>query len=475
MLQQTQLQKQSLKIFPQQIQMLGIYHLNSVQLEQRIKDELDENPLLESEVMEENIDTCKADKDLPKDYQDWEEYGYDDIPDYKVETETYIHSNNVNLPIKERPDFRTHIKQQLINLHLSDEEKDIAEYIIDCISNNGFLERDLPEIADDISFSKKIFVEESKVENVLLKIQELDPLGLGCRNIQEFLVKQLKAKKKNPVVKKSLLLISNFYQELQKRNFEKICSGIGVDEEELSIILRYIRTLQLKPMNIASENLLVKETIIPDFILTIEGETLMVDLYKQRSNGLFINQSLMETVQYAEGKTSEEKSSIQNLKSKLTSAQWFINAIKQREDNMLRIVKTIIRRQRDYFLRGDASFIKPIILKDIADEVGLDISTISRVTCNKYIDTPFGYILLKDLFTEGIVNEKGVSISNRVVQIKLKEIIEAEDKLNPYNDQHLVTLLGQHGIKIARRTVAKYRELLNIPEGGMRRIWAKAI
>ncbi len=473
MIHQTQIQKQSLKIFPQQIQMLGIYHLNSVQLELRIKDELDENPLLETEAIEENLDNNMTNRDQPKDYQDWEEYGYDDIPNYKLETETYIHSNNVNLPIKDWVDFRTSIKQQLINFN--EEEKNIAEYIIDCISNNGFLERDLPEIADDISFSKKIFVEECVVEKILLKIQKLEPFGIGCRNIKEFLIKQLDVQKKSPIVKKSLLLVSHYYLELQKRNFEKICTGLDIDEEELSILLKYIRTLQLNPLNSVSENLLVKETIIPDFILTLEGEILMVDLYKQRSNGLYINQSLMETLQHAEGRTSEERSTVMNLKSKLTSALWFINAIKQREDNMLKIVRAIVRRQDEYFLNGDASYLKPIILKNIADEVGLDISTISRVTCNKYIDTPFGYILLKNLFTEGITNEKGISISNKVVQIKLKEIIESEDKCSPYNDQHLVALLENHGIKIARRTVAKYRELLNIPEGGLRRIWAKAI
>ena len=473
MLHQTHLQKQSLKIFPQQIQMLGIYHLNTVQLEQRIKDELDENPLLEKEAVEEDLDDSMTNRDQPKDYQDWEEYGYDDIPNYKLETETYIHSNNVNLPMKDRVDFRCYIKQQLINF--PEEERDIAEFIVDCISNNGFLERDIPEIADDISFSKRIFVEESMVEKIILKIQELEPFGIGCRNIKEFLIKQLNVQRKSPIVKKSLLLISDYYQELQKKNFEKICTGLNIDEDEFFILLKYIRTLQLNPLNAVSENLLIKETIIPDFILTVEGEILMVDLYRQRSNGLYINQSLMETLQQTVGRTAEEKSVVQHLKGKLTSALWFINAIKQREDNMLRIVRAIVRRQEEYFINGDASYLKPIILKNIADEVGLDISTISRVTCNKYIDTPFGYILLKNLFTEGIINEEGLSISNKVVQIKLKEIIESEDKCNPYNDQHLVALLEEHGIKIARRTVAKYRELLNIPEGDMRRIWAKAI
>ena len=473
MLHQTHLQKQSLKIFPQQIQMLGIYHLNTVQLEQRIKDELDENPLLEKEAVEEDLDDSMTNRDQPKDYQDWEEYGYDDIPNYKLETETYIHSNNVNLPMKDRVDFRCYIKQQLINF--PEVERDIAEFIVDCISNNGFLERDIPEIADDISFSKRIFVEESMVEKIILKIQELEPFGIGCRNIKEFLIKQLNVQRKSPIVKKSLLLISDYYQELQKKNFEKICTGLNIDEDEFFILLKYIRTLQLNPLNAVSENLLIKETIIPDFILTVEGEILMVDLYRQRSNGLYINQSLMETLKQTVGRTAEEKSVVQHLKGKLTSALWFINAIKQREDNMLRIVRAIVRRQEEYFIKGDASYLKPIILKNIADEVGLDISTISRVTCNKYIDTPFGYILLKNLFTEGIINEEGLSISNKVVQIKLKEIIESEDKCNPYNDQHLVALLEEHGIKIARRTVAKYRELLNIPEGDMRRIWAKAI
>lgn len=474
MLQQSQLQKQSLKILPQQIQMLGIYHLNTIQLEQRIKDELDENPLLEMNSEDESYE-AQIDKDQPKDYQDYEEYQYDDIPDYKLETETYIHTNNLNMPIRDVIDFRTNIKQQLINLNLSERELTIAEYIVDCIEDNGFLERGLQEIADDISFSHKMFVEEAEIEKLLVQIQEFEPFGVGCRNIREFFLKQLNNQKKCPVVKKCIQLVDKYYNELQKRNFEKIYSGLGIDDEELSIIFKHISGLQLKPVNGAVEGQLVKETIIPDFILTVEGEQLMVDLYKQKSNLLYINQSLMQTVEKKEGRTSEEKAAMQSFKSKLTSAMWFINAIKQREDNMLRIIRAIVKRQKEYFLSGDASFMRPMILKNIADEVGLDISTISRVTCNKYIDTPFGYVLLKNLFTQSIVSEDGLSVSNRVVQIKLKAIIDAEDKEMPYNDQQLVALLEESGIKIARRTVAKYRELLNIPVGDMRRIWAKAI
>jgi RNA polymerase sigma-54 factor len=474
MLQQSQLQKQTLKILPQQIQMLGIYHLNTVQLEQRIKDELDENPLLEVNTDDDSLDTT-ADKDQPQDFEDYEEYQYDDIPDYRLEAENYIHTNNLDMPIKDTVDFRTTIKQQLINLNLDETETRIAEYIIDCIEDNGFLERSLQEIADDISFSQKTYVEESVIERILLQVQQFDPFGVGCRNIREFFLKQLKNQKKCPIVKKCILLVENYYHELQKRNFEKIYNGLNIDDEELSILFKHISTLQLKPVNGALEGQMVKETIIPDFILTVEGDMLMVDLYKQKSNLLYINQSLMQTVEKKAGRTAEEKASMQSYKNKLTSAVWFINAIKQREDNMLRIIRSIVKRQKDYFLNGDASYMRPMILKNIADEVGLDISTISRVTCNKYIDTPFGYILLKNLFTQSIVNDEGLSVSNRVVQIKLKEIIDGEDKELPYNDQQLVALLEEHGIKIARRTVAKYRELLNIPVGDMRRIWAKAI
>ena len=474
MLHQSQLQKQSFKILPQQIQMLGIYHLNTIQLEQRIKDELDENPLLEANSEDDHLEAA-VEKDEPQEYQDWEEYGYDDIPDYKVENESFIHSNNVNIPMRDFVDFRSLMKQQLINLKLSGDETIVAEYIIDCLESNGFLERNLGEIADDISFSQKIFVEEAMIESILLKIQELEPFGVGARNIQEFLLKQLNHQKKCPIVKKSIELIEKFYTELQKRNFDKIYSGLNIDEEELPIILKHISTLQLKPINESHENVLVKETIIPDFILTVEGETVMVDLFKQKSQSLYINESLMTSVEHTEGRTAEEKSTLQYLKSKLTSALWFVNAIKQREDNMLRIIRAIIKKQKQFFLTGDNAFIKPMILKNIADEVNLDISTISRVTCNKYIDTPFGYILLKNLFTEGIINEDGTSVSNKVVQIKLKEIIDVEDKDNPYNDQQLVALLHENGIKIARRTVAKYRDILNIPVGDMRRLWAKTV
>jgi RNA polymerase sigma-54 factor len=442
-------------------------------LEQRIKDELDENPLLENLATDEVELPTSDPNDPPQEFQNWEEYGYDDIPNYSFENQSYIHNNSINVPIKDSLDVRTSLKQQLINLQLDDQEKDVACFILDCISDNGYLERSIPEIADDFSFINKTFVEESLIENVLRKIQDLEPLGIASQSIQEFLLKQLEHQKHDPIAKKSIQLVRDHYTDLQKRNFDRICEALQIDEEELSIVLKHIARLQLNPINMSMESQPVKDSIIPDFILMVEGESLMVELYKQKGNALHINESLVRSLGEKEFRTSEEKSTAQYLKSKLSSAQWFIDAIRQREENMLLIMRSILRKQRDYFLTGDISVLQPMILKNIADEVGLDISTISRVTCNKYIDTPFGLILLKDLFTEGIVNEQGESVSNKVVQIRLKELIETEDRDNPYNDQQLAKILGERGIKIARRTIAKYRDLLRIPVGNMRRIWAK--
>ena len=473
MLNQSQLQKQNMKILPQQIQMLGIYHLNMMDLEQRIKDELDDNPLLEK-TLDDDVDTGKADlNDPPQEFQNWDEYVYDDIPNYSFENQSYIHNNAINLPIKDAIDFRSNLKQQLINIDLDDEEKNIASFILDCISDNGYLERSVPEVADDYSFINKTLVKESMVEQVLCKIQELDPPGIASRSIQEFILIQLNLQKHCPIVKKATLLVKDHYNNLQKKNFDKICAGLDIDEEELAIILKHIAKLQLSPLSIDAENNTVKDTIVPDFVLTVEGESLMVELSKQKSNTLYINDSLVKDLETATVKTANEKASVQYLKNKLSSAQWFIDAIRQRENNMLLIMRTIIKKQRDYFLTGDIAALEPMILKNIAEEVNLDISTVSRVTCNKYIDTPFGLVLLKDLFTEGIVNEEGVSVSNKVVQIRLKEIIESEDRNYPYNDQQLVKKLGEKGIRIARRTIAKYRDLMNIPVGNMRRIWSK--
>ncbi len=473
MLSQIQTQKQQLKILPQQIQMLNIFHLNVLELDQRIQDELEENPLLEMNEEEETVAVEKFAKESVQDYEDWEEHGYDDVPDYKLEYENYFNSDTVpNVPIKAFSDYRQALKDQVRYLDLSDKELHLADYIIDCLNCNGFLLQDLEDMADDLSFKQGVIVEADELEKVLKEIQKLDPVGIGAKNTKECLLLQLDSlTKKGPDVKMAIKLLENHYADLSHRNMERIMESLSIDEEELKIILRLLASLKLKPVVEEFEGTTVNNNIIPDFLLTVDDDgEIEVNLYRSRSSSLYINQSLMETVQFASAK--RDKSATQYLKSKLSSAQWFVNAIKQREGTMIQIMKAIVDQQREYFKTGEVSLLKPMILKNIADKVGVDISTVSRVTSNKYVDTPFGIILLKNLFTEGIINKEGEVISNRVIQSAIEGVIENENKLNPYTDQQLVAILANKGINVARRTIAKYREQLQIPVAQLRRMWA---
>ncbi len=473
MLSQIQTQKQQLKILPQQIQMLNIFHLNVLELDQRIQDEMDENPMLESSEEEEVLAVEKFEKENVQDFESWEEHGYDDIPDYKMEYENYFNSETVpNVPIKSFSDYREHLKDQIRYEGLADRQLQLADYIIDCLDCHGFLQQDLEDMSDDLSFKQGVLVEVPELEEVVKLIQKLDPVGVGAKNTRECLILQLQALgKKGPDVKKAIQLLENHYTDLSHRNMDKIMDALQVDEDELKIILRLLAGLKLKPVLEEIEGGTVNNNIIPDFILTVNDEgTIEVNLYRSRSSSLYINQSLMETVQQSVQK--KDKTATQYLKSKLSSAQWFVNAIKQRESTMMQIMRAILELQREYFITGEVSLLKPMILKNIADKVGVDISTVSRVTSNKYVDTPFGIILLKNLFTEGIINQEGEVISNRVIQSAIEGVIETEDKLSPYTDQQLVAILANKGIMVARRTIAKYREQLQIPVAQLRRMWA---
>lgn len=473
MLSQIQTQKQQLKILPQQIQMLNIFHLNVLELDQRIQDEVTENPLLEMNEEEDKLAVDKFTKETVKDFEDWEEHGYDDIPDYKLEYENYFNNEAVpNIPIRAYRDFRQGLKEQARYLELNERQLQLADYIIDCLNSNGFVTQELEDMADDLSFKQGMIVEAYELEEVLDAVKSLDPVGVGARNTRECLLLQLyRTEKKGPDVKKAIQLLENFYAELSHRNMERVMGALGVDEDELKIILRLLASLKMKPVLEDVEGNLVNNNIIPDFMLTVndEGE-IEVNLYKSRSSSLYVNQSLMESVH--NGAANRDRAATQYLKSKLNSAQWFVNAIKQRESTMMQIMKAMVEMQRAYFKSGDISQLKPMILKNIADRVGVDISTVSRVTSNKYVDTPFGIILLKNLFTEGIINKEGEVISNRVIQSAIEGVIETENKLSPYTDQQLVSILATKGIQVARRTIAKYREQMQIPVAQLRRMWA---
>jgi len=473
MLKQVQTQKQQHTILPQQIELLNLFHLNTLELELRIQDELSENPALEELSSGEDAQTDKFSKDAVQDFQNWEEHGYDDIPDYKTEYNNYINTEKVpEKPIAEVTDFREELKRQCRFLDIPEDNLPMLDFLIDSINENGFLEQDLEELASEISFKRKTWIEPEELEESLKLIRELEPMGAGCRSVQEYMLLQLKNMNvKRPDVRMAIRLLEQHFHDLRTCNLDKLKRQLGLEDDEIRIVLNLLAHLSTRPFNPESNGLQANPSILPDFVVLDEGDTLELALYRQRSSNLHISQSWMEMVQHSAQNASIDKAAKQYLRSKLSSAQWFINAIQQREGNMLKIMRAIVDMQYEYFKYGDILLLRPMKLKDIADRVKVDISTVSRLTCNKYAETPFGTILLKDLFTEGIVNQEGNNISNKVIQNIISEVIQGENKKAPYTDRQLVTLLAEKGYTIARRTVAKYRELMNIPVAQVRGLW----
>lgn len=471
MLRQVHSQKQHLHVLPQQIQLLKLFHLNTLELGQRIQQELNENPLLEEEVAEEKASEDVVNDEV-KDYQDEEEYSYDDIPDYKTEYNNYLSEENTpQRPISDRYDFRKDLKEQIQLILKNEREVILTEYLIDSLNDEGMLEQDDASLADDISFNKQIIVEAFEIEKMRNVLKQLEPYGIGCISIKEFLLLQLhRMDQSDKLVSKAIHLLESHFTDLSNRNLDKIAHNLQLEDHELRDILELISSCKMKPLTESSSSYGVNNTVIPDFIVRYEDDGYEVNLYHQRSSTLFINQSF--TKKLNEQKQTD-KGAFQYLKSKLNSAQWFVSAIQQRETTMLTVMNVIIDLQKEYFKEGDIRLLKPMILKNVADIAGVDISTVSRITCNKYADTHFGTILLKDLFSEGIENKEGEVISNRVIQTAIEEVVQAEDKKNPYTDQQLVSLLSTKGFTIARRTVAKYREQLQIPVAQMRALWAQ--
>ncbi|MDP4255156.1 MAG: RNA polymerase factor sigma-54, partial [Bacteroidota bacterium] len=415
----------------------------------------------------------KFSKETVQDFQNWEEYGYDDIPDYKMEYKNYLPTEKIpEKPVAEIPDFREDLKKQYRFMAFPEEKHYLFDFLIDSLNDSGFLEQDLEELASEISFKKASWIEPEQLEEILNAIRELEPAGVGCRTVQEYLLHQLKKMNgKRPDVRMAIRILEGYFQDLRTCNLDKLKRELGLEDDEIKIVLTLLAHLKTRPVSPAAGAYQTNSSILPDFIVMEREDGLDVALYRQRSSTLYISQSWVEMVHHASQNASMDRAAKQYLRNKLSSAQWFVNAIQQRESNMMAIMKAIVDWQYEYFKYGDILLLQPMKLKNIADKVGVDISTVSRLTCNKYAETPFGTILLKDLFTEGIVNKEGNSISNRVIQTIIEEVIRTEDKRKPYTDRQLVTILASRGYNIARRTVAKYRELLNIPVAQIRGLW----
>jgi RNA polymerase sigma-54 factor len=473
MLNQLQSQKLQHKILPHHIALLNLLHLDSLSLEQRIEDEINENPALEESSNSDDALNDKFNKETVQDFQNWEEYGYDDIPDYKTEYENYLPADKMpDRQIAETVDFREELKKQYRFVELDEKKYKLADFIIDSLNESGFLTHDLDTIAEEISFKQNIWIHGEELEPLLKNIQELDPLGCGSRDLGEFFLIQLQKLHNNrPVYVTAIELVRDHFSDLHACNIEKIRRDMKMRDGEVKEVLQILASLKTRPFTGSTNTIQVNNTVFPDFIITVEADEVFVTLARQRSASLHVNQTWAETVHQMDNDKTTDRGTRQYMRSKLASAQWFIKAIRERESNMLKVIKAIVQFQSEYFKYGDTMQLQPMVLKNIAEIVGLDISTVSRITCNKYADTPFVMILLKDLFTEGLTNKEGTIISNKVIQTIVEEVVEKEDKKKPYTDQQLADILSGKGYIVARRTIAKYRDQLNIPVAQMRALF----
>ena len=468
MLKQSLKLKLSQKLSPQQIQLMKLIQLPVLDFEQKLKQEIEENPALEiTELI--NNDEFNDDENI-----DVEDYINDDeIPDYKLNSYNSSNKDENSIPYASGMSFTQLILNQLHTERLNDLEMKIAEFLVGCIDEDGYIRQNLEDIIDDLAFTQNIITEHKTVESILKIIQNLDPPGIGARSLQECLVLQLRRKDSNEIsTKLALDVIEDSFDLFSKRHFEKLLSKYQISEEELKIAIKEIEKLNPKPANSLSVNSTkLIEQVIPDFKIEIINDKLLLSLNGRNKPTMNVSREYTEMLKgYSlEKKRKSQKEAVQFIKQKLDSAKWFIEAIEQREQTLMLTMKAIMTFQEAYFLSGDEKKIKPMILKNIADKINMDISTISRVANSKYVDTPYGTKLIKEFFSESMINNKGEEISTIEVKKKLENIIEEEDKRKPETDDSLVKLLNKEGYKIARRTVSKYREQLNIPVARLRK------
>ena len=478
-------QKQLQRLSPQQIQLMKLLQVPTIALEQRIKEELEGNPALEEGDESDELEDEFAELDNRDDEEDYDDNSDDefsiedyldddDIPDYKLyANNTSADDEEKDVPLSGGMSFRDLLYEQLGMRVLSELQRTIAETIIGNLDDDGYLRREIFAIVDDLAFTQNIQTNEDEVEDLLDIIQGFEPAGVGARNLQECLLIQLKTKDETETVELAEKLITKMMDEFSKKHYSKICQRLDIDEEKLKEVLVEILKLNPRPGNSLSDSSKVVQNIVADFMITNEDGKLELTLNGRNAPELKVSnqyKQMLRSYSEAKGKANkEQKDAVQFVKQKLDGARWFIDAIKQRQMTLFGTMDAIMEYQKEYFLTGDETKLKPMILKDISDIVLLDISTISRVANSKYVQTQFGTFLLKSFFSESLTTESGEEVSSREVKKILSDAIEAEEKRHPLADEKLAQLLKEKGYTIARRTVAKYREQLGIPVARLRK------
>lgn len=482
MLKQQLQQKLQQKLSPAQIQVIKMLEVPTLELEERIRQELEENPALEegADLNSENDDNEDFNSDIDggnNDDFDPEEYTYDDdIPDYKLKVNnTSKDDKREDIPFSVGMTFHDFLIDQLGLLNLSENEHLLAEYVIGNIDDEGYLRREPEAMVDDIVFNSGIHTTDEEMYRIIALIRDFDPAGVAATNLQDCLLLQLARKPETPEINSAKIILKNYFDEFSKKHYDKIIKSLDLNDEFLKRIIGEIVRLNPKPGNAWGGNVLEKSmtTIVPDFILENNEGQLSVHLNNSNLPELRVNNTYNEMFQdYASNKknqTREMKDALMFVKQKIDSARWFIDAIKQRQQTLLTTMISIVEFQHDFFIEGDDTYMKPMILKDIADRTGYDISTISRVSNSKYIQTEFGIFPVKYFFSESMTNDSGEEVSTREIKKILQDCVDNENKKNPLNDDALAEVLKTKGYLIARRTVAKYREQLNIPVARLRK------
>lgn len=482
MLKQSLHQKMLQKLSPLQIQVIKLLEIPTFELEQRIKEEMEENPVLEfakdnKEKDEYDESDSKEEVEVEKDEVSLDDYiNADDIPSYRLQSRNYSKDDkHEDIPFSGGTTFHENLISQLGLRILDERQRGIAEYIIGNIDEDGYLRRELEEMVDDLAFSQNLEINEEEALEILKIVQDFDPPGVAARDLRECLLLQLAKKDHDiPAVQWASEILTDYFEEFTRKHYDKIGRRLQLEDEDLKAAMDEILKLNPKPGSSYSNPMhKAAQLIIPDFTLDIVDGQFQLSLNSRSVPDLTVSNTYSEMLEeYQSNKknqTREQKEAAMFVKQKLDSAKWFIDAIKQRHNTLETVMNAILEYQKDYFIEGDEMQLRPMILKDIAEKTDLDISTISRVSNSKYIQTHFGIFPLKYFFSEGLQTDSGEEVSTREIKMILEECIENEDKRKPLTDERLAKILKEKSYNIARRTVAKYREQLNIPVARLRK------